>query len=85
MYDLRNYGIKPIALDITSEESIVNCVQQITNEAGTIDILVNNAGFGSSGAVEDLSIDDARYQLEVNLFGAMRLTQLVLPKMRANK
>ncbi|WP_080239911.1 oxidoreductase [Spirosoma rigui] len=84
MHDLLSYGIKPIGLDVTSEESIVNCEQQITNEAGAIDILVNNAGFGSSGAVEDLSIDEARYQLDVNVFGAMRLTQLVLPKMRAN-
>lgn len=47
--------------------------------------MVNNAGFGSYGAIEDVPMDDARYQLEVNVFGAMRLTQLALPKMRENK
>lgn len=85
MQDLKNYGIKPIALDVTKDESITACIEQIFQEAGSIDILINNAGFGSSGAVEDVPIADARYQLEVNVFGAMRLTQLVLPKMREKK
>jgi len=85
MHDLKTYGIKPVALDVTKDNSIVCCVNQIFEEAGSIDVLVNNAGFGSYGAIEDVSMDDARYQLEVNVFGAMRLTQLVLPKMRENK
>jgi short-subunit dehydrogenase len=85
MEDLKTYGIKPIALDVTKDDSLVLCVDQILNEVGSIDILVNNAGFGSYGAIEDVSMEDARYQLEVNVFGAMRLTQLVLPKMRENK
>ncbi len=85
MQELKAYGIKPISLDITREESITACVGQIFKEAGSLDILVNNAGFGSYGSVEDVSMEDARYQLEVNVFGAMRLTQLVLPKMRENK
>lgn len=85
MQDLTTHGIKPIALDVTKDESITACIEQIFKEAGSIDILVNNAGFGSSGAVEDVPMEDARYQLEVNVFGAMRLTQLVLPKMRQNK
>ena len=80
--DLKNFGIKPIQLDVTKEESVATCINQILKEAGSIDILVNNAGFGSYGSIEDVSIEDARYQLEVNVFGAMRLTQLVLPKMR---
>lgn len=84
MQDLKSHGIKPISLDVTKEESIAACVEQILKESGSIDILVNNAGFGSSGAIEDVSIEDARYQLEVNVFGAMRLTQLVLPIMRQN-
>ncbi len=85
MQDLKNYGIKPIALDVTKDESVAACVEQIFQEAGSIDVLVNNAGFGSEGAVEDVTMQDAKYQLEVNVFGAMRLTQLVLPKMRQNK
>lgn len=84
MEDLKNYGIKPIALDVTIDESIITCVEQIFLEEGSIDILVNNAGFGSEGAIEDITMQDAKYQLEVNVFGAMRLTQLVLPKMRQN-
>jgi short-subunit dehydrogenase len=85
MQDLKNYGIKPIALDVTKDESVMACVEQIFKEAGSIDILINNAGFGSYGAIEDVTMQDAKYQLEVNVFGAMRLTQLVLPKMRQNK
>lgn len=85
MEDLKTYDIQPIGLDVTKDQSIVACVNQIFSEAGSIDILVNVAGFGSSGAVEDVSMEDAKYQLEVNLFGAARLIQLVLPKMREKK
>lgn len=85
MQALQTFGITPIALDITKDENVVACVEQILSEAGSIDILVNNAGFGSYGALEDVPMNDARYQLEVNVFGAMRLTQLVLPGMRKNK
>ena len=85
MQDLKLFGIKPITLDITKGESVEACVEQILTEAGSIDILVNNAGFGLEGAIEDIPMKDARYQLEVNVFGAMHLTQLVLPYMREKK
>jgi short-subunit dehydrogenase len=85
MEDLKGFGIKPIALDLTINESVTACVEQIFKEAGSIDILVNNAGFGSYGAIEDVTMENAKYQMEVNVFGAMRLTQLVLPKMRQNQ
>ena len=81
---MKELGIKPLALDLTKNESMITAVDQIFNEAGRIDVLVNNAGFGSYGAIEDVSMDDARYQLEVNVMGGMRLTQLVLPKMRGH-
>ena len=83
--ELKTFGIRPILLDVTNDESIRSCINQILQEAGSVDILVNNAGFGSYGAIEDVSMKDARYQLEVNVFGAMRLAQLVLPKMRENR
>ena len=51
-------------------------------EAGRIDALVNNAGYGSYGAIEDVPLDEARRQFEVNLFGLARLTQLLIPGMR---
>jgi short-subunit dehydrogenase len=60
-------------------------VELVLEEAGRIAILVNNAGFGSYGSIEDVQMEDARYQLEVNVFGAMRLVQLVLPGMRRNR
>jgi short-subunit dehydrogenase len=85
MRDLETFGIKTVMLDVTKNGSAVACVDQILKEAGSIDILVNNAGFGSYGAIEDVQMDDARYQLEVNVFGAMRLVQLVLPGMRKNR
>jgi len=80
MQDLKSYGIKTISLDVSKEESLIACVEQI----GDIDILVNNAGSGYYGALEDMPIEDAKYQLEVNLFGVARLIQLVLPGMRKN-
>lgn len=85
MKELESYGIHPISLDVTKEDSLVECVNHIYKEAGSLDILINSAGFGSYGAIEDVAMDDAKYQLEVNVFGAMRLTQLVLPKMRQNR
>lgn len=85
MDELKNFGIKPVFLDVTKEESLVSCVQQILAEAGRINILINNAGSGYYGALEDMPMSDAKYQMEVNVFAAARLIQLVLPSMRANK
>jgi NAD(P)-dependent dehydrogenase (short-subunit alcohol dehydrogenase family) len=60
-------------------------VERIISESGRIDVLVNNAGYGSYGAVEDVPLDEARAQFDVNVFGAVRLIQLVLPHMRAQR
>jgi len=85
MKDLESHGIKTIALDITDEDSVVSCVNTIIENEGRIDVLVNNAGYGSYGAIEDVTIEEARRQFDVNIFGLARLTQLVLPKMRENR
>lgn len=85
MKSLEDKGISIISLDITNDESIENCVNTITKKEGRIDVLVNNAGYGSYGAVEDVPMEEARRQFDVNIFGLARLTQLVLPKMRENK
>jgi NAD(P)-dependent dehydrogenase (short-subunit alcohol dehydrogenase family) len=82
MNDLKEMGMNIISLDLTNDASIVEAINTILNKEGRIDILVNNAGYGSYGAVEDVPIDEARRQFEVNLFGMARLTQLVLPTMR---
>ncbi|MFD6443910.1 oxidoreductase [Promicromonospora sp. NPDC060204] len=85
MEHLKDAGIRPISMDVTDEDSMRAGIDLIVAEAGRIDVLVNNAGYGSYGALEDVPMDEARYQFEVNVFGAARLTQLVLPHMRANR
>jgi len=85
MKTLEIKGINTIALDVTDEESMVNCVNTILKKEGKIDVLVNNAGYGSYGAIEDVPVEEGRRQFEVNIFGLARLTQLVLPKMRENR
>ena len=78
-------GIHALAMDVTDDESMTSGIEKIIAETGRIDVLVNNAGYGSFGAIEDVSIDEARRQFEVNVFGLARLTQLVLPHMRAQR
>lgn len=82
MEPLRQYGVSILPLDVTDEESMQTCVKTILDEQGRIDVLVNNAGYGYFGAIENVSLAEARRQLEVNVFGLARLTQLVLPSMR---
>lgn len=82
MENLRQWGVVPVRLDVTDDASIVDCVQTVIRTEGHIDILVNNAGYGYLGAIENVSMEEARRQMEVNLFGLARLTQLVLPHMR---
>ena len=83
MRDLEEQGAVALRMDVTSEADLAAAVERIAAERGSVDVLVNNAGFGLYGAVEDIPLAEARYQFEVNLFGLARLTQLVLPYMRA--
>ncbi|GIE78516.1 short-chain dehydrogenase/reductase [Actinoplanes philippinensis] len=76
-------GIRPLAMDVTDDESMQAGVKRIIAETGRVDVLVNNAGYGSYGSIEDVPLAEARAQFEVNVFGAARLAQLVLPHMRA--
>jgi short-subunit dehydrogenase len=85
MQYLTEAGGEALAMDITKDADIQKCVNTIIQKEGRIDALVNNAGFGLFGAVEDTTLEDARYQFEVNLFGLARITQLVLPHMRAKQ
>ena len=82
LQELSKYGVIPLVLDVTKEYSCQNALQQILNQQGTLDILINNAGYGSYGAVEDVPLTEAQRQLDVNVFGAIRLTQMVLPLFR---
>jgi len=82
MLGLESKGAKILKLDVTDNDSIESVVDQINREAGGIDILINNAGYGSLGSLEEVNIDEARRQFDVNVFGLARLIQLVLPNMR---
>lgn len=83
MADLSHLGAIPLRMDISKDEDIVATVAALTERSGGVDVLVNNAGYGLYGPVEEIPLDEARYQFEVNVFGPARLTQLLLPAMRA--
>ena len=85
MNDLAQLGARPLRMDISRDEDILAAVDTIFSQTGGVDVLVNNAGFGLYGPIEEIGIDEARYQFEVNVFGAARLTQLLLPAMRARR
>lgn len=80
--ELAALGIRTRRLDVTDEESAVAAVKEVTEVHGAVGTLVNNAGSGIHGSVEDVPLDTVRGSFETNLFGALRLTQLVLPGMR---
>ncbi|PWK92281.1 oxidoreductase [Fulvimonas soli] len=83
MQTLAALGARVLALDLCDDASMVAAVETVRSECGRLDALVNNAGYGSYGALEDVPLEEARRQFEVNVFGLARLTQLALPTMRA--
>lgn len=85
MEPLKAYGVHVIKMDVTDEKSMKDGVETLIQAMGHIDVLINNAGYGYFGAIENVPMEDARRQLEVNVFGLARLTQLVLPYMRQQK
>jgi NAD(P)-dependent dehydrogenase (short-subunit alcohol dehydrogenase family) len=85
MNDLVESGGHAVELDVSNGAQVREVVGRILKEAGRIDVLVNNAGFAVYGAVEETSLEDARRQFDVNLFGVAAVTKAVLPAMRAQK
>jgi NAD(P)-dependent dehydrogenase (short-subunit alcohol dehydrogenase family) len=80
--DLEQRGCRTLALDVTDEDSMQAAVRTIEEAEGAIGVLINNAGYSQSGALETVSLDDVRVQFETNVFGLLRMCQLVLPGMR---
>lgn len=83
MEQLRQYGVTPVSLDVTDDESSKEAVDFVLRKEGRIDVLVNNAGYGELGPIETTSLENAQRQLDVNVVGLARMTQLVLPHMRS--
>src|SRR5213080_4478503 len=81
--DLRSRGCETLALDVCDEASMSAAVAAVTDAEGAVGVLVNNAGYSQTGAVESVPLDRVRRQFETNVFGLVRMCQLVLPGMRA--
>lgn len=82
---LVEHGCKTLALDVTDEHSMRSAVAEVVRDEGAVGVLVNNAGYSQGGAVEQVSMEEVRRQFETNVFGAIRMAQLTLPGMRAQR
>jgi NAD(P)-dependent dehydrogenase (short-subunit alcohol dehydrogenase family) len=74
--------IKVLDMDVTNDESVKEAMSTILAEAGNIDVLINNAGIMYLGITEAFSVEQAKFQMETNYFGAIRVMQAILPSMR---
>jgi NAD(P)-dependent dehydrogenase (short-subunit alcohol dehydrogenase family) len=79
---LRKHGVRPLQLDVTDEASMKDALGRVHEEVGRVSVLVNNAGYGLYGSLEEVPMSEARHEMDVNLFGLARLTQMVVPEMR---
>lgn len=90
VFELSRHGvtydnIAHIDCDVTKREDCIDAVKQVVKQTGRVDVLISNAGMGISGAVEFSEIDEEKRQFDVNFFGAVNITQAVLPYMRKVK
>lgn len=85
MEDLAAAGAHVLSLDVTDSSSISGVVNAVLSQQGRIDVLINNAGYGYLGALEGVSMEEARRQLDVNVFGLAEMTKQVLPYMRERR
>lgn len=80
--ELKAKGCETLELDVTDDSAARRAVKTVEERSGTIQVLVNNAGYGQYGPIEEIPVDDVRKNFETNVFGLLRMCQLVLPKMR---
>jgi len=78
-------GTTMLPLDVTSDASVRECVEAVLGAAGRIDVLINNAGYLLAGAIEEVTIEQARAEFETNFFGVVRMVRAVLPSMRIQR
>jgi NAD(P)-dependent dehydrogenase (short-subunit alcohol dehydrogenase family) len=78
-------GVEMLSLDVRADASVRACVDDVVNLGGRLDVLINNAGYELAGALEELSLEEARAQFETNFFGVVRMVNAVLPLMRRQK
>ncbi|HXT24609.1 MAG TPA: SDR family oxidoreductase [Candidatus Eisenbacteria bacterium] len=81
----RKLPIHTVDLDVCDDQSVKAAMDRVANQHGSIDVLINNAGVGYMAAVEEIAMADFKQQFETNLFGVLRVTQAVLPAMRARR
>ncbi|MHA8263477.1 oxidoreductase [Lactobacillaceae bacterium Melli_B3] len=82
MESLKQYGVTPLKLDVTDEQSRQEVVDIVLRNEGRIDVLINAAGYGLYGPIETIPLSEAQKQMDVNVMGLAGMIQLVLPKMR---
>jgi NAD(P)-dependent dehydrogenase (short-subunit alcohol dehydrogenase family) len=82
---LAGEGCRTLALDVTDEASMQAAVEEVQRAEGAVGVLINNAGYSQGGALEQIPPETVRRQFETNVFGAIRMAQLVLPAMRAQR
>lgn len=78
-------GVEIVSMDVTSDSEVSAAIHNVKNLAGAIHFLVNSAGYALTGALEETSVDEARWQFETNFFGLFRITKAILPGMREQK
>lgn len=85
MESLKPYGIVPVYMDVSSDDSVHEALDTIMKQVVGIDVVINNAGYGEYGMIEEVPIEAVKSQFEVNLFGVARVNQAVLPSMRKRR
>lgn len=78
-------AVEMLPLDVGADDSVRACVEGVFSRVGRLDVLINNAGYELAGALEELSLEEARAQFETNFFGVVRMVNAVLPSMRQQK
>ena len=81
----KNLPLRTVEMDVCSDDSVAAAVKGVLADHGAIDVLINNAGIGYLAVVEEISMEDFKRQFETNLYGVLRVTQAVLPQMRARR